>query len=612
MSGFPLPMMAASAPPPPPPPPPSPVGCAFIRSDTGLSCITIDGGANFLPASSRGLGSTTKQIAYGNDLWGAAEGNVVDLVYRSVNLDNWESASVGEIGYGLSFGNGVFVWSGDNAGGGNLKTTTDLVTFTDRTAVSNIDWLRSAFDPTSGNFVVICVTAGGTGTFQYSADDGATWAATNAVANGTWNDVAGGNGAFVVVGGTTLLRSLDGGVNFGAPAGAPAANNWRAVAYGEVAGQQIFVAVASSGTNRITRSLDNGDNWSASTTPPSQSTWVDIEFLDDGVGGGTFIIIGTNLCAISTDGGDNWTAKTLPITGTFDNICAGSIPSLTESASVFDIATAEYVSSGYDLAEVTGNQLGTSGTGIIIDSANKFIYVGGGVSSTWRMNKFSYVSLENFGIGVSYVSNVNMTSIFAAQTTPMQRMCVDETAMFFYFIAGGTDLVACTLSAPYDFATAVEIDRISIATLNSQTGVNWTSWQGSLDVRNGEIFFGARIGNTGTSYRLCKAALDIGGGVSGINSVTQLINFTSASAFTNFAVNPTTGDIYVVPVNGTFDIREYVSNVYTGSLSLSGIPGLGTNEIGDGLRFDAAGEYLLLGDAENSGNGIRFITFKSP
>lgn len=77
-------------------------------------------------------------------------------------------------------------------------------------------------------------------------------------------------------------------------------------------GNDVFVAVASTGSNRASRSLDNGDTWITSTTPPTTSyAWNKVVY-----GGGKFIAISNSgYASYSTDDGDTWSsAYAIPVT----------------------------------------------------------------------------------------------------------------------------------------------------------------------------------------------------------------------------------------------------------------------------------------------------------
>ena len=91
--------------------------------------------------------------------------------------------------------------------------------------------------------------------------DGTSWTAVEAAEANSWLSVAYGNGVWIAVassGTNRVMRSTDDGVTWTAVAAAEA-NEWRSVAYGN----GVWIAVANSGTNRVMRSTDDGVNWTA-------------------------------------------------------------------------------------------------------------------------------------------------------------------------------------------------------------------------------------------------------------------------------------------------------------------------------------------------------------
>jgi hypothetical protein len=65
-----------------------------------------------------------------------------------------------------------------------------------------------------------------------------------------------------------VMTSNDNGITWIARA-APEPNNWHSVTYGN----GMFVAVANSGTNRVMTSIDNGASWTARAASDEASNW---------------------------------------------------------------------------------------------------------------------------------------------------------------------------------------------------------------------------------------------------------------------------------------------------------------------------------------------------
>ena len=129
-----------------------------------------------------------------------------------------------------------------------------------------------------------------------SIDGGITWLAFS-IPNGSWQDVAFGNGVFVAVSSFSnkIVRSLNKGQTW-LSATEPENNPWFGVAYSN----GVFVAVANTGTNKIMRSIDNGATWTAHNLSFG-SPWGCV------AGRGVFVVVGqgTNITR-SVDGGLTW------------------------------------------------------------------------------------------------------------------------------------------------------------------------------------------------------------------------------------------------------------------------------------------------------------------
>jgi len=135
--------------------------------------------------------------------------------------------------------------------------------------------------------------------------DGTTWTARSATEANFWSSVTFGNGTFVAVStsGTNRVMTSTDGITWTAR-NVPA-STWTSVTYGN----GLFVAVAGFGTDRIMTSPD-GVTW----TPRGSSTdsWAGITF-----GNNTFVAvasIGTNRVMTSTDG-ITWTNRSVPTGG---------------------------------------------------------------------------------------------------------------------------------------------------------------------------------------------------------------------------------------------------------------------------------------------------------
>ena len=131
---------------------------------------------------------------------------------------------------------------------------------------------------------------------------GAVWAAGSALPNSNFNDIAFGNGVWVVVGGTggsgSAGTSTDGENWVSRDNTTPPAGTFVSVAYGGT----TFVAINDNG---YTSYSSNGITWTVGGALPGSSTnWMKVAY-----GNGRFVAIGSaGEQAISYDFGQNWSA----------------------------------------------------------------------------------------------------------------------------------------------------------------------------------------------------------------------------------------------------------------------------------------------------------------
>ena len=138
---------------------------------------------------------------------------------------------------------------------------------------------------------------------DFPSNLGTVWQTSSAAEQNFWRSVAYGNGVWVAVASTgtnRVMRSTNDGVTWTAVAAAEQ-NSWYSVAYGN----GVWVAVASDGTNRVMRSTDNGVTWTA-VAAAEQNPWRSVAY-----GNGVWVAVapfGTNHVMRSTDNGVTWTA----------------------------------------------------------------------------------------------------------------------------------------------------------------------------------------------------------------------------------------------------------------------------------------------------------------
>jgi hypothetical protein len=202
---------------------------------------------------------------------------------------------------GLAYGAGLFVMVGNDGGGTALiKTSTDGITWTDRTVPNNNAWNSVTFD--NGQFLCTTSNAAGDPTKMIlTSPDGINWTEQSFSIAQPMYDSAYGAGTWVIVGFSNVFYySTDDGASF-TPVHTPnypVGQVWRSVAYGN----GIFIAVASAFASAAMST--DGITWVDSPISGSVG-WYSITFGD-----GKFVAIGGNTIGISTDG-LSWTYSTV-------------------------------------------------------------------------------------------------------------------------------------------------------------------------------------------------------------------------------------------------------------------------------------------------------------
>jgi len=200
--------------------------------------------------------------------------------------DTWQS---------VVYGNSVWISVATSGSTRVMRSTDNGVTWTPYNSTFIIDVRTTAFvGQTYLDYRTTSVTGSGTGITAR------TWMA---VELNDFRSIAYGNSVWLAVASTgtnRVLRSTDDGVTWSAVAAAEA-NEWQSVAYGN----NVWIAVASTGTNRVMRSTDDGATWSA-VAAAAANEWQSVAY-----GNNVWVAVastGTNRVMRSTNGGTTWSA----------------------------------------------------------------------------------------------------------------------------------------------------------------------------------------------------------------------------------------------------------------------------------------------------------------
>lgn len=143
-------------------------------------------------------------LAYGNGIY-VAVGPKDGVIMTSTDGKTWTKRTVGSVIWkSIAYGNGIFIAIAD----GYFITSTDGVTWNHYSKIPNAERGYDVITFGNGKFVVAEEYQGNTQT----TTDGETWTAPNTSAGShNWQDIAAGNGKFILVGNSGYVTtSVDG------------------------------------------------------------------------------------------------------------------------------------------------------------------------------------------------------------------------------------------------------------------------------------------------------------------------------------------------------------------------------------------------------------------
>jgi hypothetical protein len=265
--------------------------------------MTSSDGITWIPRNAAQNNEWTS-VTFGNNLFVAVSSTGDNRVMTSPDGITWTARNAAQNNEwtSVTFGNNLFV-AVASSGVNRVMTSPDGITWTARNAAQNIFWTSVTF----GNNLFVAVASSGVNRVMTSSD-GITWTARNAGDSDQWASVTFGNGLFVAVGGGAVMTSPD-GITWTAR-NASGNNAWTSVTFGN----NLFVAVSSTGDNRVMTSPD-GITWTArlsflslwkSVSIDNFQTWRSITF-----GNNLFVAVsstGDNRVMTSPDG-ITWTAR---------------------------------------------------------------------------------------------------------------------------------------------------------------------------------------------------------------------------------------------------------------------------------------------------------------
>ena len=170
-------------------------------------------------------------------------------------------------------------------------------------AESKLTWLAIWENMAYGDGAFVVVPDDQNSKANYSTDGGATWEESSTAGVSFLTGITYGEGAFIAVSTYRAAKSTDGGKTW-SQITLPDGTRWKDIAYGD----DVFVIVSGLNENKSAYSTDKGETWTESQLPIKASEYC-IAY-----GGGVFVSMayGAEKAAYSADGGKTWHEATVP------------------------------------------------------------------------------------------------------------------------------------------------------------------------------------------------------------------------------------------------------------------------------------------------------------
>jgi hypothetical protein len=299
------------------------------NGETNNRVIVSDDGINWSPATSGVENNNWISVCWGYDKFCAIAnaGVTSNLIMISRNGMDWTPISRNERNWSWStivWGYDKFLVSAVPNSGGQFLVSPDGINWTpvryDKDGATGLAWGNNRFiavtNTGSPSRIYTSVAAGG-------RQAGANWhvaVALTTPALNSWTSVCWGNNIFIAVAnsgtGNRIMRSSDG--TTWTSVVSPADSGWSSVTFGN----NRFVAVATTGTVKIMYSTDNtGTSWVALTSFISNNSFTSITF-----GNGKFCAVAnsglSNTRIITSSDGITWNSTNSQIlTSNWNSIC---------------------------------------------------------------------------------------------------------------------------------------------------------------------------------------------------------------------------------------------------------------------------------------------------
>jgi hypothetical protein len=275
----------------------SPAANFLVTYDNSLKKITISNttGAKFgigfdfgnitkdrIMTSSNGTSWTSKTSGCNNDwrsvVYGNVEGDDILVAVASSGLNNRIMIAENSINNwrcilspadndwtSITWASELGLFCAVSASGNNrVMTSTNGITWTLQNASTNNEWRSVTWGGTTGNKQFVAVASSGTNNRIMTSSNGINWISRTSPANNYWTSVTWSPQlelfCAVASSGTSRIMRSTNGITW-TLYNAPDNYEWRSVTWGGTAGNEKFVAVASSGVLHRVMTSSNGITW---------------------------------------------------------------------------------------------------------------------------------------------------------------------------------------------------------------------------------------------------------------------------------------------------------------------------------------------------------------
>ena len=600
-----------------------------VSSDGTNRVMTSPDGTTWT-ARSAAQANSWQAVTYANGLFVAVSNDGTNRVMTSADGITWtvQTAASASTWASITYGNGLFVAGGgsstlmtspafsysynytvNQANGGtyvdgaatvSLPSTTDLagntlttpttntfiidttgpataLSYTKNPAGLGVNIITATYnEPISSSPTISVNQPGSTDVSNASMIPPAnTWTARTITSANQWRSITYGNNIFVAVSGsgTNRVMTSPDGITW-TERSAAQANTWNSITYGN----GLFVAVSSDGTNRVMTSPD-GITW-ISRNAAIVSTWQSVAY-----GGGVFVAVASNSVMTSPDG-INWTARTASVVSNWTSVAYGNGLFVAVSSYSTNVMTspdgitwttriAPSSSYWYSIAYGNGTFVAVeNGSNCVMTSPDGITWTAraGAVPAGWQSVIYGDGTFVIVGNSNVVMTSINNGTTWTSRTSPasVNWSAIAYGKGTFVAISNGSTSVITSPSLGYSYSYTVSpangstyIDGTTAVSLSS---VNDLAGNASQAPTNATFEINTAPPTVAMSYSKTPAGV-------GAMTITATYNKPVVSA-PNISINqPGSTDISNVAMTGSGAVYtySYTVNIANGSTYIDGV-----------------------------------------